>query len=118
MTDWAAAAVPAEDLTPRIVVADGRMRLDLTTADPAVGLDFPWWDRMSDLAAFADWLGRDDAPDFSDADQGWIFDAARRDDRLCFRQGDLDTGEIFATLSVDRAVFLQRFQTALATAPA
>ncbi|MDO9608903.1 MAG: hypothetical protein Q7J26_10295 [Brevundimonas sp.] len=114
MTDWTKQARAAEDLTPRIVQSENRLFFEFATARRAEGIDFPWWDRPTDLIAFTDWLRRDDVPDFFDADQGWTFDAARRADRLYFRQGDLDTGEVFITLSVDRTDFMARFEAVLA----
>lgn len=114
MSDWTEQARCVEDLTPHIVQSDGRLHLEFATARRAEGIDFPWWDRPTDLIAFTDWLRRHDGPDFFDADQGWTFDAVRRADRLYFRQGDLDTGEIFITLSVDRTDFMARFEATLA----
>jgi hypothetical protein len=114
MTDWTKQARAAEDLTPHIVQSENRLFFEFAADSTAEGIDFPWWDRPTDLIALTDWLRRDDVPDFFDADQGWTFDAARRADRLYFRQGDLDTGEIFITLSVDRNDFMARFEAALA----
>jgi hypothetical protein len=114
MSDWTKQARFVEDLTPHIVQSDGRLHLEFAAERMADGIDFPWWDRPTDLIAFTDWLRQDHAPDFFDADQGWAFDAARRADRLYFRQGDLDTGEVFITLSVDRTDFIARFEAALA----
>ena len=114
MSDWTEQARCVEDLTPHIVQSDGRLHLEFAADSTADGIDFPWWDRPTDLIAFTDWLRRDDVPDFFDADQGWTFDAARRADRLYFRQGDLDTGEVFITLGLDRTDFMARFEAALA----
>jgi hypothetical protein len=118
MTDWTKQARTADDLTPRIVQSESRLFLEFKTARRADGIDFHWWDRPTDLIPFTAWLRGDGRHDFSDADQGWTFDAAHRDGRLYFRQGDLDTGEIFVTLSVNRSAFLARFETALTALPA
>lgn len=113
MSDWTEQARGVEDLTPHIVQSDGRLHLEFAAEEMAEGIDFPWWDRPTDLIPFTAWLRGDGRHDFSDADQGWTFDAARRADRLYFRQGDLDTGEVFITLSVDRNDFMARFEAAL-----
>lgn len=113
MTDWTAAAVPAEDLTPRILNQGGRLSLDLVSPGLDEGIDFPWWDTAAEIAALADWIEDPSAPDFSDADQGWTFDAAHRDGRLIFRHGDLDTGEVFVVVSVERMAFRTRLEQAL-----
>lgn len=112
MSDWTEQARCVEDLT-HIVQSDGRLHLEFTVDSTAEGIDFPWWDRTTDLIPFTAWLRGDGRHDFSDADQGWTFDAARRADRLYFCQGDLDTGEVFITLSVDRNDFMARFEAAL-----
>ena len=114
MSDWTKQARCLEDLTPRIVQSENRLFFEFATARRADGIDFPWWDRPTDLIPFTAWLRGEGRHDFSDADQGWTFDAARRADRLYFRQGDLDTGEVFITLSVDRNDFVTRFEAELA----
>lgn len=113
MTDWTAEAVPAEDLTPRIQARGERLQFDLFSPSLDDGIDFPWWDTTAEIAAFADWIEDPSATDFSDADQGWTFDAAHRDGRLYFRHADLDTGEVFTVVSVERQAFAARLRAAL-----
>jgi hypothetical protein len=113
VTDWTAEAVPAENLTPRILTQGARLSLDLFSPGFDTGIDFPWWDTEAEIAAFADWIEDPSAPDFSDADQGWTFDAAHRDGRLVFRHGDLDTGAVFVTVSVERQAFVDRLRALL-----
>jgi len=113
VNDWTAEAFPAEDLTPRILKQGGRLSLDLFSPGLDDVIDFPWWDTTAEIAALADWIEDPSAPDFSDADQGWTFDAAHRDGRLYFRHGDLDTGEVFVGVSVARQAFAVRLREAL-----
>jgi hypothetical protein len=89
--------------------------LSLNFVSPTAGKDigFPWWDRVSDAAPFLTWLRKIDATnEYFDADQGWTLRAAHKGQRLHVQQGDLDTGEEFANLSVQAPPFLNRLQVA------
>ena len=92
---------------PETSLRQAWLRWRLVSDATRLEIRFPWWDSLSDMAPFVDWLRTAaDGEVFSDCDQGWTLQATRKGERFHLQDGDLDTGEEFANVSVDRRQLL------------
>lgn len=88
------------------------LRFDLVSRTVGKAIHFSYSDRVSDTKFLFAWLREGASEDYSDQDQGWMFKAGKRGERLHFQQSDPDTGEELANLSIDRITFLERLRVA------
>lgn len=89
------------------------LRMSFRSSAKASEIDFPYWDRLSDMRPFLNWLAdAENASTFWDGDQGWMVQSARIGARLHLREGNLDDSAWRVNLVVHRTVFLARLAAA------
>lgn len=111
--NWWENSTHVEDLRPEFSVGTGRA-FRIFSPQTGVEIKFPWWDNQVDTREFLAWLREaDNGAQFSDLDQGWLFDALRQGTRFHFLDRDFDSGACLANLSVDRSEFLAALEDAL-----
>lgn len=92
------------------------MRLYVWNREDGVGIAFPWYDALSEIRQFTQWLvSGTDAP-FQDLDQGWQVDATRESGRLHVRQSDPDGEEEYDNLEAPIGPVVQQAAEAEARA--
>lgn len=87
------------------------LSLEIAGPTPGMQIGFAWWDRLSEMRGFLDWIeNAKDGQTFDDLDQGWAVQAARRGDQLYFRhtswEEGKELGKLRASVSACRAAAL------------
>jgi hypothetical protein len=83
------------------------MRMSLWNEAEDVRIGFSWYDHLSEMSTFIDWLATasEDNP-FGDVEQGWQVDACVVGEHIHIRDVDPDSGEEHANVAVPRAALV------------
>lgn len=85
------------------------LRLTFRSQLASATLDFPWWDRLSDMRPLLKWIANAaDESRFDDQDQGWGVAGIRRGERLHLLHYYPEEDQELANVSVDRAKLIER----------
>lgn len=83
------------------------LRLWFWNAEEGARISFPWYDSLSEMQQFFEWLkGDSTGQPYVDMDQGWQLEIIRSGDYLHIRQFDPDGGDEYDNISIPFEAFV------------